>query len=108
MKINEFAEKYGLDKRQVDYYTNLGLIHPDGKQTNGYREYGPQAEEEAKLILIIDAMEVRPVDAYVKVLTYLPKKEWKSFVIDKIRQNMERVTEHYRKAIQYATDLSEE
>ena len=52
MKIHEFAEKYGFKKRQVDYYTAKGLLHPTQNQKNGYRDYDETCEKEVQGIII--------------------------------------------------------
>ena len=109
MRINEFAEKYGVDKRQIDYWTNLNLLHPEGtSEGNGYRVYGPTAEEEIKKILIVRAMGVdSKLKEYVDLLDHLPKELWKIVVLDRIDGEIRRVTADYEQAKLYAKKIME-
>ena len=109
MKINEFAEKYGVDKRSIDYWTNLGLLHPDGTSDgNGYRIYGTEAEKEIKKILIVKAMGVdSKLKEYVDLLSYLPKELWKLVVFDTIDNEIQRTTQSYLQAKKFAKEIME-
>lgn len=40
MKIGELAEKTGITKRTIDYYTNIGLLEAERSASN-YRYYTP-------------------------------------------------------------------
>ena len=40
LKIGELAEKTGITKRTIDYYTNLGLLEAERSASN-YRYYDP-------------------------------------------------------------------
>ena len=51
MTIKEFAEKYNLEKRTVDYFTTIGIFHPkEAKSENTtfkvYRDYDKRCERE--------------------------------------------------------------
>ncbi|GAA1824696.1 hypothetical protein GCM10009682_51070 [Luedemannella flava] len=41
MRIGELAAAAGVSNRTVDFYTNLGLIHPAERTAGGYRLYDP-------------------------------------------------------------------
>ena len=107
MNISEFSKKYGLGQLTVDYYTNLGLLHPTVNENNGYREYGPNTEEEVKLILIADAMGAGPAKEYVEVLKILPKREWQKFVKDRIKEELEKAILCYQQVLTYVNEIME-
>ncbi len=41
MRIGELAAAAGVSNRTVDFYTNLGLIHPAERTSGGFRLYDP-------------------------------------------------------------------
>ncbi|GAA1743132.1 MerR family transcriptional regulator [Luedemannella helvata] len=45
MRIGELAAAAGVSNRTVDFYTNLGLIHPAGRTSGGFRLYDPATVE---------------------------------------------------------------
>ena len=51
MRIKQL-EKYGLDKRTIDYYTNLGMIPYTTEDGSKYRDYGDDAVVAVKKIVI--------------------------------------------------------
>lgn len=106
MRINELAEKYGTDKRTIDYWTNLNLIRSTQLQ-NGYRDYGVDAEEDIKKALIIDAMGIvgEKRKEYFKLLDYLPVEEWQKVVIDKIEDERSKVSKKFDDALKYTNIL---
>ena len=108
MKIAEFADKYGVDRRSIDYWTNIGLLHPDGtSEGNGYRVYGEKAEEEIKKILIAKAMGGSPLEEYVDLLDHLPADLWEKIVVDGIEKEIQRITSSYRLALKWAEEIKE-
>ncbi|WP_238602131.1 MerR family transcriptional regulator [Lysinibacillus parviboronicapiens] len=44
LRIGEFAEKTGITKRTIDYYTNIGLLEAERSASN-YRYYAPAMVE---------------------------------------------------------------
>lgn len=44
LKIGELAEKSGITKRTIDYYTNLGLLKAE-RSTSNYRYYSTESIE---------------------------------------------------------------
>ena len=42
MKINEVEQLVGITKKNIRFYENQGLLHPDRNKTNGYREYSDE------------------------------------------------------------------
>ncbi|WP_370689952.1 MerR family transcriptional regulator [Lysinibacillus fusiformis] len=49
LKIGELAEKTGITKRTIDYYTNIGLLVAERSATN-YRYYDPFMIERLQFI----------------------------------------------------------
>ncbi|WP_418302864.1 MerR family transcriptional regulator [Lysinibacillus fusiformis] len=49
LKIGELAEKTGITKRTIDYYTNIGLLVAERSATN-YRFYDPVMIERLQFI----------------------------------------------------------
>lgn len=77
MTIKEFAEKYNLEKRTVDYFTTIGIFHPkEAKSENTnfkvYRDYDEQCEREAKIVVICLAAGMKSEDilTWTKVILY--------------------------------------
>lgn len=54
MTIKQFSEKYHVSRRKIDYWTNIGCLHPTFKENN-YRDYGENCEKEMKLLIIFEA-----------------------------------------------------
>ncbi|WP_308221913.1 MerR family transcriptional regulator [Lysinibacillus sp. BPa_S21] len=49
LKIGELAEKTGITKRTIDYYTNIGLLEAERSASN-YRYYAPAMIERLHFI----------------------------------------------------------
>ena len=104
MKINEFAKKYGVDKRTIDYWTNCGLLNPSPCE-NGYRDYDYVCEREVKLLLIAKALNVGSLNDTVNMLNVMPKEAVDMFVIKRILEEKEKQTALYDKAVDYVNEL---
>ncbi|WP_408007831.1 MerR family transcriptional regulator [Pseudalkalibacillus sp. A8] len=48
-RIGELAKKTGLSKRTIDYYTNLGILHPLRSESN-YRLYPEETITQIELV----------------------------------------------------------
>lgn len=55
MKIGELAKRTGLSPSAIRFYESKGLLHAVARQTNGYREYPPEAV--AVLSIIVNAQQ---------------------------------------------------
>lgn len=110
MRISEFSKKYGVDKRTIDYWTNCGLLHPQVNKTNGYREYGPEAEKEIKLLLIAKAMGIGSIEETVESLNYplTSKILVKNYVMYRLEAKKRIEMTRFNNAIQYAKELFED
>ena len=110
MNITKFAEKYGVTKRDIEYWTELGLLHPtDGEKMskNGkWREYNDNNDSEIKKILIAKTIaNGSSLKKYVKLLDALPKELWNIVVIDQINKKIEEATRQYSMVLSYAKEL---
>ena len=50
MKINEVENRVGITKKNIRFYEEQGLIHPERNQENGYRNY---SEDDVEVLLKI-------------------------------------------------------
>lgn len=105
MKINEFAKKYGVPKRSVDYWTNIGILHPECEEKNKYRHYNEQTEEEIKRVLILQAMNLPINSETMRYLENVPKEMFRKWILEQIRQEQQRVSELYDLAYEYAVEI---
>lgn len=55
MKIGELAKRTGLATSAIRFYESKGLLNAVGRQTNGYREYTPEAV--AILSIVVSAQQ---------------------------------------------------
>lgn len=113
MTIKEFAKKYNLDKRTVDYFTNLGIFHPKGSnsESNSYRDYDERCEKEAKIVVICLAagMKANDISAWTKVIMYDSNCEipsmMKKFFVELITTERAKVTKQYDDALAYIEEF---
>lgn len=99
MMIKEFAEKYQVERRTIDYWTNLGLLHPLVLD-NGYRVYGEEAEQEMENILVASMMDgPGSIESkYQKLLDIRSQEDWAK-IRDSIRRGGDRYLRHYGVAL---------
>jgi DNA-binding transcriptional MerR regulator len=50
MSIGQFSERTGLRPKTLRYYEEVGLLIPDVRLDNGYRQYSEKQEERARFI----------------------------------------------------------
>ena len=105
MFIGEFAKKYGVDRRSVDYWTNLGLIHADYDKNGIYRGYGDLAEREIKEVLVAKAMNHGSLEECTELVRHIPKGMVDDIIIKRIREEMDQVMERYKRALEYAYSM---
>ena len=109
MRIGEFCKKYGVHRRSVDYWTTLGLLHPEPYVDNSYRNYGEQAEREIREILIVQTMnDGRVTKSDVEKLRKCGtnRTKWERQVIDKIAQKRQEIDERNKTIMEYARDFA--
>lgn len=83
MRIKELSEKYHLDSRTIDYYSNVAKILPykQPNPRNNYRDYDEESERILKKILILRGIG-------------LPIEKIKAALQDPSYFSMERLNEH--------------
>lgn len=126
LKVNDLVKKYDVSKREIDYWTNLGLLTPEKVEENGYRLYGEKSEEELKMILIANSMGCKISEEELKMilivnsighktslaktvimLQNLPKEFWDTVVVKIINDEFDKITEKYKKALKWAKEMKE-
>lgn len=76
MRIKEFAETFGVDKRTVDYLTNVGVLHPHVLE-NGYRDYTEKNFEEMPNAIVAMMMDgAESVKEKYKKLEEYDENDW--------------------------------
>ena len=103
MRVKDLAKKYGVTARSVQYWTDLGLLTVDGTEPNGFRQYGEQAEEELKLILICEAAGLKVDAEHVRFVELMPKDMMES-LIGMIENERKKATQHFDQAIRFARE----
>lgn len=99
--MKDFCEVYGVDKREVDYWTRLGLLHPTVLE-NGYRDYDRNAETELGIILVALMLDYPgSLESKYDMLTNLNEREWNS-ILDKIGNKHNRINKNYQTAYMIA------
>lgn len=67
MKIGELAKRTGLAPSTIRFYESKGLLKSVGRQSNGYREYSPDAA--AVLGVVVNAQQTGfTLDEIAKIL----------------------------------------
>jgi len=105
MLITEFCQKHNVSKRSVDYWTNIGLLHPTVNEQNGYRDYGRIAEEEIKRIKLLKEIN----NGHVKksdfdTLNGYSVKEWEEEIRPRIYQAYREQQDYYKDLLDYIND----
>ena len=114
MRIGEISKKYGVTRREVDYWTNLGLLHSDDvdedpvvELSNSYRNYGSKAEEELKKLIILKAMGAKIDEEHVEFLDSVPRDMYDICVIQAIKDERDRVMKQFTMALDFAGECME-
>lgn len=105
MRIQEFAEKYGVSKRSVDYWTNIGVLHTEDREPNKYRNYGEKAEEEIKEILVLEAMNLPVNSETIRFLRAIPRNQVRKLVLNEIDKQKAKMIEKFDTAWEYAVEI---
>ena len=96
MKINEVEQLVGITKKNIRFYENQGLLHPDRNKTNGYREYSDADVDllmKIKLLrkLAIPIEEIRNILESRLTLTDCLNRH--QIYLNHERKNLERIQE---------------
>lgn len=101
MTIKEASEQSGVSSRNIRYYEQAGLLHPDRNPENEYRVYTPQHIRTLKLIRALRMLDMPLEDIHQILEGRLPLAEAAA-------QQAARLQERARKletALQFCTDL---
>lgn len=109
MRIAELERKYqqyGLDKRTIDYYSQLGLIPCSREDNQKYRVYGEEAEAVLKKIIILrdTGLSAKKIKEALENPSYFSTAMWNKH-IDDLKKKLEELKKHYEDMIQYAEDM---
>ena len=110
MRINEVEQIVGISKKNIRFYEDQGLIHPERNKANGYREY---TENDIELILKIKllrrlAVPIAEIRNLVEGRLTLPDcMERHLIYLNNQRKNIEAVSELCRSLNEQAAGLSE-
>ena len=103
MTIKEVADRYHVSTREVDYWTNLGLIHPKVDENNKYRDYTPSAEKEVIITVIMKAAGIKLDREHFDAIMNLPQDMWEDFLVDRIKSEQKKMNRFYENALWYAS-----
>ena len=110
MRINEVEQIVGISKKNIRFYEDQGLIHPERNKANGYREY---TENDIELILKIKLLRrlsvpIAEIRNLVEGRLTLPDcMERHLIYLNNQRKNIEAVSELCRSLNEQAAGLSE-
>ena len=108
MLIAQFAKKYELDKRTIDFYTTEGLLDPPEEERGSkkYRIYGKKEEAAIKKIVLLRDLDI-PVKEIKKILkdpSYFTEEKWDE-IIQKLEEKKKREVRYYDERISLAKAL---
>lgn len=95
MKINEIEQAVGITKKNIRFYEEQGLLHPQRNKENGYREYGQEDIEELMKIkllrkLSIPIEEIRKIQSGELILEDAIKRQ--VIVLEREQRNLEETS----------------
>ncbi len=67
MRISEVAQITGLSVSNIRFYEKKGLLEPERKEENRYRNYNSKDLERLKLIMLYRKMDI-PLEAITELL----------------------------------------
>ena len=98
MTISQFAEYFSVDIREVDYWTRIGLIHPEVHE-NGYRDYGSLADKEIRVILVALMLDYPgSLKSKYDMLMSMDDDKWHK-ILEQIKKRNETFNSQYNIAI---------
>lgn len=108
MRIKEFADKYGVTTREVDYWVLLHLIRCEVSEDNSYRNFGPEAEEDVKQVIIAKAMGLPLNTSNIRKLEDLTDGFWSNMIMDQIVKEETAAMKLYEMAKDFVRQKKEE
>ena len=105
MRIKELVQ-YGLDKRTIDYYTNLGMIPFTTEAGSNYRDYGEDAVVAVKKIVILRdvGLSVKEIKEALENHSYFTTAMWNKH-IEQLKKEKAKAQQHFDDMIRYAEQL---
>ena len=81
-QFEEYCQPYGLDKRTIDYYSNLGLIPYTTKGAANYREYDDTSIDAVKKIVILRdvGLPLKSIKEALSNPSYFTTAVWNSHI----------------------------
>lgn len=109
MTINEFCKKHNVSRKNVDYWTNLGLIQPKVDKTNGYRDYSSVSADDIRKIELVKILNNGRISkADIDRLDDCSQAEWKNKIIPGIHSEYQNVQSKFVSILDYAEARAEE
>ena len=107
MRINELSKKYNVDKRTIDYYSNVAKILPftQNKGSNNYRDYDANSEKTLRRILILRELGFS-IDTIKKKLDnpYEFSSDMMDHIIEELKKKREQELSRINNLIDYAEE----
>ena len=111
MRINELSKKYNVDKRTIDYYSNVAKILPfkQNKGSNNYRDYDANSEKALRRILILRELDFS-IDIIKKKLDdpYEFSSDMMDHFIEELKKKREKELSRINSLIDYAEEEKRE
>lgn len=105
MRINELSKKCNVDKRTIDYYSNVAKILPftQNEGSNNYRDYDANSEKTLRRILILRELDFS-IDEIRNKLNDLSSfsSEMMDYYIEELTKKREQELSRINSLIDYA------
>lgn len=116
MTIGEISKKYNVDRRTIDYWTNVGILTPTttlyGKGDKmECRDYGESNEVRLKIALFCKCAGMSTDDTltWVKVIMYdgqmMRNESLKEFFKKMIQEQRDKAVRDYDAALEYVDSI---
>ena len=107
MRINQLSKKYNVDKRTIDYYSNVAKILPftQSEGSNNYRDYDANSEKTLRRILILRELGFS-IDTIKKKLN--DPDEFSSDIMDHFIEELTKKRDQELSRIDSLIDYAEE
>ena len=96
MKINEVEQLVGIKKKNIRFYEDQGLLHPERNKTNGYREYSDKDVDLLMRIKLLRKLAI-PIEEIRNILegklTLAECLNRHQIYLNHERKNLERIQE---------------
>lgn len=98
-KLQEKYEKYGLDRRTIDYYSSIGLIKYEIEPGTNYRVYGKEAESVISKIIILRGagLSSKDIKKAINDPSYFTTEKWNEHIND-LKKKRDQIDEMIKNA----------